>query len=192
MANSTRPKLAYITGTLAVANQRPTKRHWALMKSVLRYIAHTPTLGIQYSRNKGVNGTKGVAIYSDADFANDPDDRESMTGTEILIPDAPIQWKSKKQSMKAQSIIEAEYIAMAATLQKGCYKMRLIKQFFPELTKDTCLHVDNQPKMDMVKTIGETKRRKFIDLRHATIRYNLKRYAKNFSTYHPSYSAPTA
>ncbi|MBW0531393.1 hypothetical protein O181_071108 [Austropuccinia psidii MF-1] len=50
--------------------------------------------------------------WADADYANDKEDRKSVSGYVILGFSNPICWLIKKQSVVAQSTTEAEYIAM--------------------------------------------------------------------------------
>lgn len=50
--------------------------------------------------------------YSDADWANDVDNRHSTTGNIFIMNGGPICWLSQKQSIVAQSTAEAEYVAL--------------------------------------------------------------------------------
>ena len=55
-------------------------------------------------------------VYSDADWAGDPDDPHSTTGNFFLMAGGPISWLSKKQLIVALSTSEAEYIAPSSEL----------------------------------------------------------------------------
>ena len=66
-----------------------------------------------------MQGTKGIGLlyttehdsslvaYSDADYAGDVNDRKSTSGFVFLKNGAAISWRSKKQSVVAQSTAEA-------------------------------------------------------------------------------------
>jgi len=95
----------------------------------------------------------------------------------MLVNGAPIYWQSKRQTLTSQSTAEAEYIARASTLQHGAHVIRMLQPLLPDLAHNPQLLVDNQPSNDMVNTLTGTKRRKFIDLRHAYIRGTLERQA---------------
>ena len=52
--------------------------------------------------------------YSDADWANDMDDRHSTTGNVFTMSGGAISWLSQKQETVALSTVEAEYIALGS------------------------------------------------------------------------------
>ena len=52
-----------------------------------------------------------VSGYRDASFHTDKDDYKSQSGFIFLLNGGAVSWKSSKQSMIADSTIEAEYIA---------------------------------------------------------------------------------
>lgn len=63
---------------------------------------------------------EGVVLtgYSDADWAEDQDDRHSTTGNQFVISGAggPVSWLSKEQPMVSLSTSEAEYVALYETV----------------------------------------------------------------------------
>jgi len=85
-----------------------------------------------------------LQIYSDADFANDLETRRSTTGTLMLVNEAPIDWQSRRQALIAQSTEEAEYIAVASTLQHGAYVIRMLQPLLPELAHNPKLLKTNR------------------------------------------------
>ncbi|CAL8073216.1 unnamed protein product [Prunus armeniaca] len=56
--------------------------------------------------------------YSDADWADDVNDRRSTTGYVIFLGNNPIFWCAKKQSTVSRSSTKAEYRALAITLSR--------------------------------------------------------------------------
>jgi hypothetical protein len=58
-----------------------------------------------------------VVAYVDADLAGDLDDRKSTSGYLIYAYGILISWRSKKQTLVAQSTMEAELIATATALR---------------------------------------------------------------------------
>jgi hypothetical protein len=56
---------------------------------------------------------KGLAVYSDSDWASDPITRRSVTGYFFQLAGGPITWRSRAQTTVAHSSTEAEYMALS-------------------------------------------------------------------------------
>jgi hypothetical protein len=93
---------------------------------VLRYLQATSNFGLVMDVQQGT----GVRIdcYSDADFANDPTDRRSISGYVTTLDDNVISYASRKQEINAQSTCEAEYVAMAEATKDVLWLAGLCKE----------------------------------------------------------------
>ena len=89
--------------------QSPCDSHWDVIVRILRYIKGTPGQGVLYE-NKGHTQVVG---YSDADWADSPTNKHSMSGYCVFIGGNLITWKNKKQDVVARSSAKVEYRAMA-------------------------------------------------------------------------------
>jgi hypothetical protein len=56
---------------------------------------------------------KGLATYSDSDWASDPITRQSVTGYFFQLAGGPITWRSRAQTTVAHSSTEAKYMALS-------------------------------------------------------------------------------
>lgn len=81
--------------------------------------------------------------YSDADWADDQDDRKSTSGHITLMCGGPVAWTSRKQDVNALSTLESEYIAAAAAVQFLIWLRRLIA-FLNDNKEPLVLLCDNQ------------------------------------------------
>lgn len=103
LADCTRPDLTYVVGRLGAAMDKPTARHWKILKSVLRYISptrnHTLIFRKKNENDKVVVGvkTRRITERSDAYWDNDEQDRKSATGGFITYQGMPAAWISRKQ-----------------------------------------------------------------------------------------------
>ena len=161
LVTCTRPDIAHAV-SIASRTDKPTMAHWQLIKRILRYLAGTKGYGIVYKRVK----LPELIAYSDADYANDPETRRSVSGYCILFGNSPIAWRCQRQPIVSLSTTEAEYIS-------GC---ELVKDLLPiremclELKQieetPTKLYVDNQSTVNIAKDIVGHQRTKHIDVRH--------------------------
>ena len=107
LAMFTCPDISFAVSTLGRHSQKPTTRHWAGIKYLLRYLRGTEDLGLLYSRN----GAAKFVGYADAGYKSDPKIGKSLTGYIFIKNGAPISWKSVKQIVTATSTNHAELIA---------------------------------------------------------------------------------
>jgi len=70
-----------------------------------------------------------ISGYCDADYAGDFTKAKLTTGYIFFLAGGPISWKSKLQSIVAQSTTEAEYISINTASKEAVY----IKAFLQEL-----------------------------------------------------------
>ena len=93
-----------------------------LKESSGSYLKGTIELKLQY-RPDGEN----LLGYSDADWANDMDDRHSTTGNVFTMSGGAISWLSQKQTTVALSTAEAEYVALGSATQEAIWVIPAIK-----------------------------------------------------------------
>jgi hypothetical protein len=95
LAVATRPDIAYMIHRLSAFTANPSKEHMGAAKRVLRYLSGTRNIGITY---KGDNDDTKVRFcgWTDADFANDTQDRISISGYIFKLGEGAITWSSKK------------------------------------------------------------------------------------------------
>jgi hypothetical protein len=132
LANCSRPDIAFAVSVLARASNEPTKRHWAGIKQVLRYLARTQDYGLLYQRgdNSGRNVewfTDDIYGFADAGYLSDPHKARSQTGYVFLSADGPISWKSTKQTLTATSTNQSELIALYEASRECVWLRRFVK-----------------------------------------------------------------
>jgi hypothetical protein len=170
-AKTTRPDIDYATMALAQFNSNPLRKHLLAAKGILRYLAHTPNLMLQFG------GTVGDVVYgmSDADWASDPADRVSVSGYAFFAYGGLISWSSQKQCTCALSSTEAEYMALTAVMQEGLWiRMYLASLGFPVPTPVNLLG-DNQSAQDIANAESTSSCSKHIDIKYHFIREHIER-----------------
>ena len=164
----TRPDICWIVMTLSQYLSNPLQEHWVAAKHVLRYLKGT--LDYELCYRKCSEDLKLIG-YSDADWASSTHDRRSISGYCFSLTETGplISWRSKKQRTVALSSCEAEYIALAATVQEASYLVQLLDQ----LVNVCCpvqIYEENQGTIALSKDPVNRQRSKHIDIRYHFIR----------------------
>ncbi|XP_019173252.1 PREDICTED: uncharacterized protein LOC109168725 [Ipomoea nil] len=105
----TRPDLSFAVNRVCQHMHSLTTEHWAMLKRVLRYVKGTLHFGLFIRPSSSV----AVHAFSDSDWAGDPADRKSTSGSAVFLGDNLISWSCRKQRTVARSSTEAEYKALA-------------------------------------------------------------------------------
>lgn len=166
----TRPDLCHIVTRLSQYMSKPTVATLNAAKHVLRYLKKTSSFSLKFKR---VDHPLELIGFSDSDWGGSVSDRKSISGYGFqLCKTGPlVSWKSKKQQTVALSTCEAEYTALAETVQEG----KFLKQLCVDLgiiavSKSILVNADNQGAIKLAKNPAFHKRSKHIDVKYHFIR----------------------
>ncbi|GKB51664.1 putative ribonuclease H-like domain-containing protein, partial [Tanacetum coccineum] len=104
---SSRPDIMFAVCACARFQVNPKVSHLHAMKRIFRYLKGQPKLGLWYPKDSPFD----LVAFTDSDYAGASLDRKSTTGGCQFLRCRLISWQCKKQTVVANSIIEAEYIA---------------------------------------------------------------------------------
>jgi hypothetical protein len=107
---ASRPDIMFSVCMCARFQDSPKEAHLVAIKRILRYLKHTPSIGLWY--HKGARFQ--LVGYSDSDYASCKIDRKSTSGGCHLLGRSLVSWTSKKQNSVSLSTAEAEYIVVGA------------------------------------------------------------------------------
>ena len=83
----TRPDIAYAVGVVNMYMSNLSKKHWEVVKSIMRYLNGTRDVCICFgSKEPGVEG------YTDADYVGDMDKRSSTLGYFFMFTSGAVSW----------------------------------------------------------------------------------------------------
>ncbi|XP_068317088.1 uncharacterized mitochondrial protein AtMg00810-like [Pyrus communis] len=136
----TRPDLTYVVHILSQFMDKPRQPYLEAAHKVLKYIKQTPGQGILLPST----GSLQLRAFCDADWAHCKDIRRSITGYCILLGQAPVSWKTKKQTTVSHSSAEAEYRSMATTCCEVTWLKNILKDLGVNHTQPVTLFCDNQ------------------------------------------------
>lgn len=97
--------------------QKPTKEACNAAKGVLRYLKRTADFHISYKKR----GNGQIFGFSDSNWGQERPERKSVRGFVYKFSGGFISWRSKKQSVVAQSSVEAEYISLADSVREALW-----------------------------------------------------------------------
>ena len=117
--------------------------------------------GISYKKEKS-NDCVG---FSDADRAEDINDRKFTSGYLFQISGGAVSWRSKKQECVALPTAEAEYVALASAAQESIWLRKLIAELGSP-NGPTTIFEDNQSAIAMSRNPQPHGRVKHIDIKH--------------------------
>jgi len=101
----------------------------------------------------------------DSDWAGDQSDRKSISGYAVLLDGGAISWGSKKQTCVALSMVESEFIVALIAIKETIWMRSLFTSLNMPLTIPTCILIDNQGALDLIKSGQINDRTKHIETR---------------------------
>ena len=170
----TRPDLCYIVTRLSQHMSKPMVENLNAVKHVLRYLKGTSQQSLKFKKSENHLMLIG---FSDSDWGGNLVDRRSISGYRFQLSECGplISWKSRKQQTVALSTCEAEYIAVAETVQEGkflrqlCIDLKILQE-----GNSVLVNVDNQGAIKMAKNPMFHKRSKHIDIKYHFIRNEIQ------------------
>ncbi|KAK9703101.1 Reverse transcriptase (RNA-dependent DNA polymerase) [Popillia japonica] len=172
----------------------PERRHWTAVKRIFRYLRGTTNLKLEFRKDKeqfleaysdadwanelddrrSITGNV-IKFQHDADWANELDDRRSITGNVIKFQHGAISWSSKKQKTVALSTTEAEYMGLSTTCQEVLWLRMLAQEIdATAVSQPTIVYCDNKSAIDLAETSAYRQRTKHIDVRHHFLREKIE------------------
>ena len=113
----TRPDIAYAIGVLGQYQSNPGMDHWRAAKKVMRYLQETKDYMLMYRQTENLD----LVGYSEADFASCVDSRKSTSGYIFIMAGGAISWRSVKQTLIANSTMEAEFVSCFEAISQGVW-----------------------------------------------------------------------
>jgi hypothetical protein len=112
-ALGTRPDITYAISVLGRYAAQPSTLHWEAIKHLLRYPRGTCEYKVTIYDPRLQHDSNSIVCYADANLGGEADSSKSTSGIIIFALGIPVLWRSKKQTLVAQSTMQAEMIATA-------------------------------------------------------------------------------
>ena len=168
-ALGTRPDITYATSVLGRYAAHPSTLHCEAVKHLLRFLGGTSDYKLTiYDPSLGHDSQQSILCYADADLGGEADTSKSTSGIVVYALGTLVIWKSKKQSIVAQSTMQAEMIATAY----GKVQIDWLHDLTSEIgiaSKDITRHILNDG-LNCVTTLNSGNSQS--DSRHLQLRYH--------------------
>ena len=162
---ASRPDIMLSVCMCARFQAAPKECHLVAVKRILRYLIHTPTLGLWYPKGSSFD----LLGYSDSDYAGCKVDRKSTMGNCQFLGWSLVSWSYKKQNSVTLSTVEAEYVAAGACCAQLLWMKRTLSDYGCEFSKIPLL-CDNESAIKLANNPVQHSRTKHIDIRHHFLR----------------------
>jgi Reverse transcriptase (RNA-dependent DNA polymerase) len=168
LVSHSRPDVAHAVRALSQKTSDFTWEDYCKGLRVLRYLQGTVHYGVLFKVRH--NQAWNLTVFTDSDHARDPIDRKSISGYVSQIDGNSVAWGSHKQSIVAQSTMEAEYIAC----NEGVRDLMWVQSLCQEL-KQECdvplLRSDNTASIFLMQRPGKHNKSKHIEIKYHYVRH---------------------
>lgn len=164
LAITSRPDICAAVSALSKYQAAPSDLHWAGLKRILRYLQGTIETKIVYEKKRDHHIMLG---YADADFANDKDNRKSVSGYALVVFGNLVAWSTKRQPTVSLSSTEAELISLCTAAKEGLWLTNLLNELS---VANTSFMEDNIPCIRIAEEPRSHQRMKHLDLKYLFIR----------------------
>ena len=118
------------------------------------------------------------SLYSDTDYADESDDRRSVSGTVVTLGGAAVSWASSTQRHVTLSATEAEYVNPGEGVKEALFTCAVISFICPERSGPCGRNLkDTKGAIALAENPLSSSRSKHIDVRFHFVRAILR--AKN-------------
>lgn len=167
LCTHTRPDIAASVAILSKKVASPRNNDLNEVKRVIRYLKGTCYLKLKLN---DPHANEEIVAHSDANWAEDRDDRKSNSGFYCTLNGGAVSWSSRKQDIVTLSSAESEYVALAETNKEVTWLREVIKCFGIDTSTPITIFTDSQSCISMIRNQSFSNRTKHIDARYHYIR----------------------
>ncbi|GJR76348.1 putative ribonuclease H-like domain-containing protein [Tanacetum coccineum] len=162
---SSRPDIMFAVCAYARYQVNPKVSHLYAVKRIFRYLKGQPKLGLWYPKDSPFD----LVAYTDSDYAGASLDRKSTTGGCQFLRSRLISWQCKKQTVVANSITKAEYVAASSCCGQVLWIQNQLLDYGYNFMH-TKIFIDNNSTIFIIKNPVFHSKTKHIEIRHHFIR----------------------
>ena len=172
ISNATRPDISNAVREVARHAHDPSEKHWRAVLRIIEYLRGTRDKGIVYKRSPACR----LVAYADSSFAENKQDRRSVSGGVVLLARGAISWFSRRQHCVTLSTTESEYVALSDVAREVVLLRGLVDFLMPGQQRGVVTVLeDNDGAVKLASNPICTNRMKRIDVRCHFVREKVDR-----------------
>jgi Reverse transcriptase (RNA-dependent DNA polymerase)/gag-polypeptide of LTR copia-type len=162
----TRPDISNPVRELSKCMDKATEAAYKEMLRVTKFVLDTKDFGLLSPQAIEEDGSWHLTVYSDSDWAGDPENRRSISGYIIFLLGCPLVWKSKQQQSVTLSSSEAEYVALSEAAKEIKFIAQTIESIGIKVKYPITVYVDNVGAIFMSENVTATKQTRHVHTRY--------------------------
>jgi hypothetical protein len=168
IARNTRPDILFAVTYLSQFSNAYSDGHYMALRLILKYLIGTKKKCLEY-KYPNMNTVLQMKAYTDSDWAGDPSDRKSYSGSMNFIDNALVSWGCSKQKTVSTSSCEAEYMTASVAAKEVLGIVNILKSF-TTIEMPVVMYQDNIGAIYLTENDIHNKRSKHIDIRYHHVR----------------------
>lgn len=136
----------------------PRPAHQKALEHLMRYLVSTKNRGLVIAPSRVWNCEPDFEFRihgrSDSDYATNPDDRRSVSGSRVFVEDAPVIFRSAMQRTVTLSVTESDQSAGIVTAQDMIYCLRIMTSMRLKVKVPMLLEMDNKGVVDLANNFS--------------------------------------
>ena len=162
----TQPNLCNATRELYKAMDGANPAALRELMRVIKYAINTKDLGLRFQPNFAKGMPWELILFTDSDYATDPDTRRSVSGFVLYVCGVSVSWRSKSQRSVTLSSSEAEYVSLSEAVKEVMFVIQVLEGMKIKVKFPIVVRVDNIGAIFMSKNVTTTSRTKHVDVRY--------------------------
>ena len=157
-----RPDITNAVRAVSRHSNSPAERHWKAVLQIIRYLLGTKDLSLTFKWGSGLE----ISVFADANYAENADDRRSVSGVAVTVGESSVSWFSSTQKIVTLSTTEAEYVAVGDGAKEALFVKGVLSFIIPSISENCIkVFVDNDGAISLAEKPLSSARTKHIDVR---------------------------
>ena len=160
-----RPDLMSAVRELSKVLGKATEAAYKELLRCVKFVLGTKLKGLRMNPKMGPDGLWTLEVYSDSDWAGDPEDRKSVGCYIIFLNGVPIAWRSRSQKVVSLSSSEAEFYACAEAVREVPFVAQILLFLGIPVKTPVDVWIDNVGAIFMTENRTSSSRTRHMDTR---------------------------